>query len=315
MPATPPAALQLCPLSDYLEAGLRDRFDVVRWFELDEAARQAWLAAGASAVRAVVTGGHIGCPTPLLEALPALGIVAINGVGFDKVDLAAARRRGVAVTTTPGTLTEDVADLAVGLVIALLRGIAPGDAHVRAGAWPERERPLARKVSGRRFGIVGLGQIGAAIAARLAPFGPVAYSGPRPKDVPHRFHAEVTALAEASDVLILACPATAATRHLVDAGVLAALGADGYLVNVARGSVVDEAALIEALARGRIAGAALDVFADEPNVPDALRGSPRTLLTPHIASATVETRTRMADLVLANLDAFLAGAPLPSPVG
>ena len=297
-----------------MEAGLAERFEVVRWFELDDAGRAAWLAGHAAEVAAVVTGGHIGCPTPLMEALPALGIVAINGVGYDKVDLKVARRRGVWVTTTPGTLTEDVADLAVGLIIAMLRQIPAGDVHVRSGAWPSGERPLARKVSGRRFGILGLGQIGSAIAARLTAFGPVAYTSRQAKPAPYDFHADATQLARASDVLIVACSANQTTRHLVNAAVLEALGPDGWLVNVSRGSVVDEAALIRALETGAIAGAALDVFETEPHAPQALRNSPNTVLTPHIASATAETRRAMADLVLANLDAFLRGEPPPSAV-
>lgn len=307
-----PLALQLCPFSPYLEAGLAERFDVVRWFTLQEPARVACLGERGADVRAVVTGGHLGCPSELMQALPALGVIAVNGVGLDKVDLALARSRGIAVGNTPGVLTEDVADLAVGLVIALLRAIPAGDVHVRSGAWERGDRPLARKVSGRRFGIVGLGRIGLAIAQRLAPFGPVAYSGPREKAVPYAYHPDVHALARAVDVLVLACPANAATFRLVDAGVLEALGPAGYLVNVARGSVVDERALVAALEAGTIAGAALDVFEDEPHVPPGLRGRENTVLTPHVASATVETRTRMADIVLANLDAFLVGQPLPA---
>ena len=307
-------ALQLCPFSAALEAGLRERFAVVRWFELDEAAKAAWLAGKAGSVRAVVTGGHIGCPDDLMLALPTLGIVAINGVGFDKVNLELARRRGVGVTTTPGVLTDDVADLAVGLIIALLRQIPAGETHVRSSSWPKGERPLARKVSGRRFGILGLGHIGAAIARRLEPFGPVAYTSHQAKPVPYDFHPDVVSLACASQVLVVACAANESTRRLVDADVLTALGPEGWLVNISRGSVVDEPALIAALADGRLAGAALDVFESEPHVPEALRLSPKVVLTPHIASATVETRAAMADLVLKNLDAFLAGKPLPTAV-
>jgi lactate dehydrogenase-like 2-hydroxyacid dehydrogenase len=301
-------ALQMCPFSSYLESGLKTRFEIIRWFELSEAEKAAVLQRQAEAVRAVVTGGHIGCADDLMMALPNLGIVAINGVGVDKVSLPLARQRAVHVTTTPGVLTEDVADLAVGLIIGLLRGIPAADAYVRAGKWLKSERPLARKVSGRRFGIVGLGHIGSAIAARLTAFGPVAYTGPHRK--PHEayiFHANAGELAAASDVLVIACPANASTHHLIDAAVLDALGPEGYLVNVARGSVVDEPALITALDAGRIAGAALDVFENEPHVPAELIASQKVVLTPHVASATVETRMHMSDVVLANLDAFLSG--------
>ena len=305
-------ALQLCSFSPRLEAGLQERYEVIRWFELSEAEQSTWLAARAPAVQAVVTGGHVGCSNALMVALPSLGIIAIHGVGVDKVDLPFARSRNVRVTTTPGVLTEDVADLAVGLIIGLLRGIPASDAYVRAGSWEQGDRPLARKVSGRRFGVVGLGHIGAAIAARLAAFGPVAYTGPQRKEVPYAFHADLLDLARASDVLVLACPANASTRHIVNAAVLDALGEEGYLVNVARGAVVDEGALVAALATGRLAGAALDVFENEPHVPEALRASARVVLTPHTASATVETRARMADVVLENLDAFRAGGLSPA---
>lgn len=307
-----PVALQLCSFSRHLEDGLASRFEVVRWYTLSPEQQLTWLERRAAEVRAVVSGGHIGCPNALMQALPKLGIVSINGVGVDKVDLAYARSRGVRVTTTPDVLTEDVADLAVGLVIGLLREIPAGDSHVRAGAWRNGDRPLARKVSGRRFGIVGLGRIGLAIAKRLAPFGLVAYTGPSRKDEYYEYFPDLLALVNAVDVLVLACPANDLTHHLVNAQVLEALGPRGYLVNVARGSVVDEAALIEALECDAIAGAALDVFESEPDVPARLRESPRVVLTPHVASATMETRTRMADLVLENLSAYLRGAPLPS---
>jgi lactate dehydrogenase-like 2-hydroxyacid dehydrogenase len=301
-----PTLLQLCPFSGYLEAGLNRRFTVVRWFELNPAAQTAWLKANAGQVRAVATGGHVGCNRQLMLALPNLGLVAINGVGVDKVDLQLAGTRSVRVSTTPGVLTDDVADLAVGLIIGLLRGVAQADAFVRAGSWVAGDRPLGRKVSGRRFGVLGLGHIGSAIAARLSAFGPVSYSGPTRKAVPYTYLDGAAALAAASDVLVVACPANAATHHLVNAEVLRNLGSQGYLVNVARGSIVDEAALIAALARAELAGAALDVFENEPHVPESLRCSGRVLLTPHVASATVETRNAMADMVLHNLDELLA---------
>ena len=309
-----PLGLQLCPLSDYLVTGLAVRLEIVRWFELDEAARAAFLTNRAGECRLVLTGGHIGCPPDLMQALPALELIAINGVGFDKVDLALAAARGVAVSNTPDVLTEDVADLAVGLIIAQMRGIAGGDAFVRAGRWEGGELPLGRKVSGKRFGIVGLGRIGSAIAARLAPFGPVAYSSRSAKDCPYMHMADLVELARWADCLIVACPANAATANLIDAHILRELGPDGLLVNIARGSIVDEAALVEALTSGALGFAALDVFAHEPQVPLALREAANTVLTPHVGSATGETRVAMADLVLANVDAYLAGAPWPTPV-
>src|SRR5580658_636322 len=193
------AALQLCPFSPYLEAALDERFEVIRWFRLNDAQRAAWLQQSAATVRAVVTGGHRSCSNKLMTALPSLGVIAINGVGVDKVDLPLARSRGVRVGTTPGALTDDVADLAVGLIIGLLRAIPAADAYVRRGEWVKGDRPLGRKVTGRRFGVVGLGQIGAAVAARLAPFGAIAYTNPRPKDVAYAYHADTLALARCSD--------------------------------------------------------------------------------------------------------------------
>lgn len=297
-------------MSADLEAALDARGERVRLDMPDP----AWLAEHGTRVRIVVTGGQTGAPRDLVEALPNLGLIAINGVGYDKVDIGHAAARGVIVTNTPGVLTDDVADLAIGLVIGLLRDLPRADAHVRSGAWTRRDLPLARKVTGRRFGVVGLGRIGSAIAERLKAFGPVAYTGRSRKPVDLDFHPDAAALAAASDVLIVAAAASAETRHLIDAGVLAALGPGGVLINVARGSVVDEAALVAAIGDGRIAGAGLDVFADEPHVPAALVASDRTVLTPHIASATVETRAAMAALVLDNIDAFLGQRPLPTPI-
>ena len=307
-----PVLLQLCPLSGELEARISELFAVHRYFALG--APDTWLAEHASAVIAVATGGNVGISNALLQQLPNLRVVAINGVGFDKVDLTEARRRGVRVTNTPDVLTDDVADLAVGLTISLLRSLPQADQFVRSGDWLQGERPLTRKVSGRRVGIVGLGRIGLAIAQRLSAFGAVSYFGRQEKAVPYPFHASLGALAQQSDVLIVSVSAGADSYGMIDREVLQALGPEGYLVNVARGSVVDENALIAALQTGAIAGAALDVFADEPRVPQTLIDLPNVVLTPHIASATVETRRRMADLVVENLKAFLDGAPLPTPV-
>ncbi|MDQ0467853.1 2-hydroxyacid dehydrogenase [Labrys wisconsinensis] len=308
-----PEVLQLCPLTPALEAGLADRFTVHRGF--DDAQRRAALDEAGERIRAVATAGNVGIPAEVAAALPGLEIVAINGVGYDKVDLAEARRRGVRVTNTPDVLTDDVADLAVGLLIALKRQLVLGDRHVREGRWPAGDLGLGRKVAGRRCGILGLGRIGLGIARRLEAFGAIiAYCNRSPRDVPYAYHATPLALAGDCEVLVVAAAASAETRHIIDAAVLAALGPDGVLVNVARGSLVDEAALIAALRDGRLGGAALDVFENEPHVPEALMAFPNVVLTPHMASATRETRQAMADLVLANLDAHFAGAPLPTPV-
>ena len=304
-------ALQLCPLLAELEHALAERFTVHRWFEADDP--ETLLTAHGPAIRAVITGGHLGIPSELAAQLSGLEIVAINGVGFDKVDLGIARARGLRVTNTPDVLTDDVADLAIGLVIALLRRIPEADRHVRAGRWPEAEVPLARKVSAQRFGILGLGRIGKAIGRRLEGFGvPIAYTDLAPQDVPYSFHPTPIALAHAVDVLIVV--AAAGTRHLIDHATLDALGSAGMLVNVARGALVDEAALVAALQAGKLGGAALDVFAAEPHMPEALWSMPNVVLTPHIASGTIDTRRAMAELVLANLDAHFSGQPLPTAV-
>lgn len=265
-----------------------------------------------ASTRAVVGGGQMRLDAAMLDRLPALEIVAINGVGYDGLDLDALRARGVRVTTTPDVLTEDVADLAIALMLAVFRRIAANDGLVRGGGW---KAPLGRRASGRRIGIFGLGKIGTAIAERAAPFaGELLYTARSEKPVAWRYLPEIAALAEASDVLILAAPGGAETDKIVDADVLRLLGAQGVLINVARGSLVDEAALIAALQAETIAGAGLDVFAEEPHVPEALRALEQVVLAPHQGSATVETRAAMAALVLANLDAHFAGEELPTPL-
>ncbi|WP_448206636.1 2-hydroxyacid dehydrogenase [Azospirillum sp. sgz302134] len=267
-------------------------------------------------VRAVVTGGGTGVSNAVMDACPNLGIVAINGVGTDAVDLNHARERGVRVTNTPDVLTDDVADLAIGLMIAASRRMMVGDRFVRAGQWPQGKLPLARKVTGKRLGILGLGRIGQAIAQRAAAFGmTIAYTNRKPRaDVPYRYVASPVELARESDILVVAASAGADARNMVGRAVIDALGPDGLLVNVARGAVVDEPELVAALTDGRLGGAALDVFANEPHAPEALFALDNVVLQPHQASATVETRQAMGDLVLANLTAFFAGQPLPTAV-
>jgi lactate dehydrogenase-like 2-hydroxyacid dehydrogenase len=302
--------LQFNSFAPFLEGALRDRFQVHRWFEIAD--REQWLKDHGACVRAIVTAANIGVPSSLIESLPALGIIGISGVGFDKVDLGVAKSRGVRVSYTPDVLTDDVADLALGLIIALLRELPAADRHVREGRWPAAAMPLGRKVTGLRFGILGLGRIGTAVARRLAALGPVAYHAPSQKAQPYRYVADPIELARESDVLVVAVSANPSTQGLIGAAILDALGPAGYLVNVARGYVVDEQALIGALLQKRIAGAALDVFADEPHVPASLRSLPNVVLTPHIGSATHETRENMARMVLASLDAFFSNAPVPS---
>lgn len=279
--------------------------------------RAAWLQERAGRIRAVVTTGALGLQRADMDALPALELIAVNGVGLDGVDLDQARARGIAVTTTPNVLTDDVADVALGLLLASARHIALLDRFVRDGGW-ERREPVkpASSLRGKTAGIFGFGQIGQAIALRLAAFGvQVRYYQPRAKpgvDVPRAD--SLLALAQESDYLIVCAPGTPATRHAVNAAVLAALGPAGTLINIARGALIDEEALIAALTDGTLGAAGLDVFADEPRVPAALRALPNVVLTPHIGSLTVETRHAMGQLVVDNLQAHFAGQPLPTPV-
>ena len=306
-----PTVLQLCQLRPETQATLDATYSVHH----HDAAGEGWLAAHAAEVDAVVTGGHNGIASAMMASLPNLKIVAVNGVGYDKIDLAAAEARGIRVSNTPDVLTDDVADLAVGLTIAIMRRLHHAHAFVTAGHWPTRDIGLARKVSGKRFGLLGMGRIGQAVGRRLAAFdGAISYTDVEAKAVPYRFVPGLLQLAQEADVLVVCAAASAATRGIVDAAVLEALGPDGALVNIARGSIVDEPALVAALQHGRLGAAALDVFVDEPNVPAALLGMDNVLLTPHIASATGETRRAMGQLMLDNLAAFFAGQPLPTAV-
>lgn len=273
-------------------------------------------AAIAPRVRAVAASGDSRVSADLIAALPALEIVSVMGVGYDGIAVEAAKARGVMVTHTPQVLNDDVADLAIGLMLCASRQLPAADRFVREGRWLQGPMPLARKMSGARLGIVGMGRIGQAIAQRASAFGMViAYTArsARPQ-LPYRFVADLRQLASDSDFLVLITPGGAATRHLVNAEVLRALGPKGILVNVARGSVVDETALIEALEQGLIGGAALDVFEDEPRVPDRLKALPHVVLVPHIGSATGQTRQAMADLAFANLREHFAGRKVPTPV-
>lgn len=298
---------------NYLDGALSERFTVHRFDTLKDPV--AFYRDIAPKVRAVVTGGK-GFASEVMARLPALEIVAANAVGYDALDLDQARRRGIRITNTPDVLTEDVADLAVGLLLAVSRRIAAADRFVREGRWHNGAFPLTVPASGRHYGLVGLGRIGRAVARRLEGFGGrISYSGPHQKaDVPYGYFRTPAELARACDVLILCAPATVSTRHLVDAAVLDALGPSGLLINIARGALVDEHALIDALIEGRIAGAGLDVFEHEPRVPQALLSRSNVVVTPHIGSATVATRHAMADLVLGNLEAWQAGKPLLTPV-
>ena len=293
---------------------LQASFDVHdRLHESDPAA----FAKIAPQIRGIAGGGESKVPRALQQQLPGLEIISLMGVGYDGIDVAAAMERGIPVTHTPNVLNDEVADLAMGLMLSVARRIPLADRYVRAGRWAkEGPMPLARKVSGARLGIVGLGRIGQAIADRAQAFGmSIAYTARSAKaDLSYAFYPTAAALAAEVDFLIVITPGGAGTRHMINAEVLAALGSGGYLINVARGSVVDEAALVDALQRGVIAGAGLDVFENEPRPLEALWALDNVVLTPHMASATVQTRQAMADLAADNLRAHFAGAPLLTPV-
>ena len=312
----PIQVLAVSKLSPLWSPQLRATYHVhERLHETDAAA----FAQVAPQIRAIAASGDSKVPAELIARLPALEIISVMGVGYDGVDVQAAKARGVMVTHTPDVLNDDVADLALGLMLCAARQLPAADRFVREGRWPQGAMPLATKMSGARLGIVGMGRIGQSIAQRAAAFGMViAYTARSAKpDLPYRYLPDARALAAESDFLVLITPGGALTRKLVNAEVLSALGkgaGQGILVNVARGSVVDEAALIDALERGVIAGAALDVFESEPQVPERLRALPQVVLAPHIGSATAATRQAMADLAQGNLAAHFAGQPLLTPV-
>jgi lactate dehydrogenase-like 2-hydroxyacid dehydrogenase len=278
--------------------------------------RAALLAAVADKVTAVASSNSGGIDAATIARLPKLKVIAHFGVGYDTVDVDAAKARGIDVTNTPDVLTEEVADLAMALLLATVRRVPQGDRHVREGKWLKGPMALTESLQGRTLGVIGMGRIGRAIARRAEAFNlRVAYQGPRRKaELAWPWFADPAALAKESDLLMVACPGGEATRGLVSRSVIDALGPQGFLVNIARGSVVDEPALIEALQQGRIAGAGLDVFADEPRVPAALIALDNVVLQPHVASATHPTRKAMGQLVIDNLAAHFAGKPLVTPI-
>lgn len=307
-----PQVLQLNPiLIPAINDELASLYQVHKFFEVAD--QPAWLREHGASISAVITGGHTGISRGMLEQLPNVKVVAVNGVGTDAVDLAYCRSRHLPVTATLGALTEDVADLAIGLLIAACRNLCAGDRFVRDGLWELNPQPsalpLARRFSGMRVGIVGMGRVGRAVAVRAAAFGcPIRYTDLRAMDdVPHAFVPALLDLATGSDALVL-CAAADKAEGIINAAVLDALGPRGFLVNVARGRLVNEADLTQALADGRIAGAGLDVFVDEPRVPQTLRASDRTTLQAHRASATWETRHAMGQMVLDSVAQALAGA-------
>jgi hydroxypyruvate reductase len=276
--------------------------------------RAAFLAPLKDSVRGIATfSGKV--DAALMAALPRLEIVASMTIGLDHVDLEAARARGIRVTNTPDVLTDDVADLAIGLMIAVARRLAVADRFVREGGWLKGPLPLQSKLGGTTLGVLGMGRIGQAIAKRATAMNmTVVYNNPRPKpDLAYRYYSDLATMAADVQYLVIACPGGAATRRLVNARVIEALSAKGTVINIARGSVIDQAALVTALAERKLAGAGLDVFEDEPRVPEALTKLDSVVLTPHVGSATQATRLAMGRLMLDNLAAQFAGQALLTP--
>jgi hydroxypyruvate reductase len=297
--------LQLVPLRPEVQKELAARY---RLHGKDEFDRVAGL------IRACVTNGHSGPPPEMIDRMPELEIIASASVGYDGIPVEYARSKGIPTTNTPDVLNDDVADLAIGLMIMTARRLVVTDRYVRSGRWPkEGEYPLApQRASGKRVGILGMGRIGKEIGKRAeAMNNTIAYHSRRPvNDVSYRYFPDLVELAKNSDFLIVIIPSTPQTKKIVNKAVIDALGPDGILVNVARGAVVDEDALLEALTSGKLGGAGLDVFANEPQVPEVLFGMDNVVLEPHVGSGTLETRRAMSQLVLDNLDAHFAGKPL-----
>ena len=305
-----PDLLLMCPLFPVTMAQLDAAYTVHRYYETPD--MDAFIAGLVDRVQAAATAGHVGMSVALMNRLPKLKIISCFGVGVDGIDVAAARKLGIAVTNTPDVLTECVADNAWALILSTMRRTVFNDKFVRAGNWLKGDAPLAHKVSGNRIGIIGLGRIGKAIARRAEAFGmKISYhSRHRQPEVAYDYYDNALDLARTVKILILACPGGKETERIANREVIEALGKDGYLISVSRGSTVDEPALVDALVGGRLGGAGLDVFAAEPKVPEALFKLDNVVLQPHVSSGTVATRTAMGQLLVENLAAWFARKPL-----
>lgn len=294
---------------------LEDNYTVHRlWQAPDPEARLGELR---NNITAIVSTAFFGASAKVIRAFPNLEIISHFGVGYDNVDVAAAKERGIVVTNTPDVLTDDTADMGMGLLLAVFRRLVEGDIYVRSGQWAKKgAMPLGRALRGRTMGIVGLGRIGTAVATRASAFGiEVIYTGRHAQtDKPYRFYPALDDMAAAADILMVTCPYRPETHHLIDARILKTLGKSGVLINIARGKIVDEAALVDALESGTISGAGLDVFEKEPDVPSALCRLDNVVLQPHQGSATIETRAAMAQLVVNNLKLYFEKAQVLTPV-
>ena len=300
-----PHLIQVGNVNERMTARLNAEFVVHKWFDVQD--KDALLAEVGDKVIAISTDGHWGVPDNLFERLANLRVVSSYGVGYDGIDTDAAVRHNVLVAHTPNVLNDEVADTAIMLWLAVSRGLVRADAWVRSGAWESKGAfELTRSIQKRTVGILGMGRIGETIAKRAAAFdAKIVYHSRTSKPVPYDYYDDLTAMAHDCDVLMVITPGGAATKHLVNAEVLEALGPDGILINVARGSVVDEAALVDALQSGKLGAAGLDVFEAEPKVPQALKAMDNVVLLPHVGSATIETRRAMGDLTCDNLSQYL----------
>ncbi|KAL4333546.1 hypothetical protein GQ457_07G031810 [Hibiscus cannabinus] len=306
--------LLACPMNSYLEQQLDKRFKLYRFWTVPD--KSSFLASHKDSIQAVVGNAAAGADAELIEALPKLEIVASFSVGLDKIDLAKCKEKGIRVTNTPDVLTEDVADLAIGLMLAVLRKLCESDRYVRSGKWKRGDYVLTTKFTGKKVGIIGLGRIGMAIAKRAEAFScPISYYSRTEKpEIKYKYYPSVVELAAHCDILVVACPLTKETHHIINREVINAMGPKGVLINIGRGPHVDERELVSALVERRLGGAGLDVFENEPYVPEELFGLDNVVLLPHVGSGTVETRQAMADLVIGNLEAHFQKKPLLTPV-
>lgn len=314
-PITGDQILRVGPVNPAVAAILADEFQATVLPGAEE--RNAWLEEHGTRIRVAVCSGKIGVDSDLMKQLPNLEAIVNFGVGYDATDFGQAAQRGILLSNTPDVLTDCVADTAMGLYLDTLRGLSAAERFVRAGTWASGQNfPLATRATGRKVGILGLGRIGQAIADRLEGFKTEIHyhSRSQKEGAAYQYHASAKELAEAVDVLIVAAAGGPDSANLVDASVLAALGENGFIINIARGSVIDEAALVTALQQKTIAGAGLDVFAREPHVPSQLLELDNVVLLPHLGSGTVETRADMTSLTIENLRSYLKDRALITPI-
>ncbi|KDP37244.1 hypothetical protein JCGZ_06300 [Jatropha curcas] len=306
--------LMTCPMYTYLEQELESRFRLFKLWQSNS--KGEFLRTNQDKIKAIVGNTKIGADAELIDALPNLEIVASYSVGLDKIDLRKCEEKGIRVTNTPDVLTDDVADLAIGLILGVLRRICACDGYVRRGKWRAGDFELATKFSGKSVGIVGLGRIGSAIAKRADAFScPVSYySRTQKAHTGYKYFSNILDLAKNCQILVVACALTQETRHIINREVVDALGPEGILINIGRGAHVDEHELVSALLEGRLRGAGLDVYGNEPNVPEELFSLHNVVLQPHVGSDTIETSNAMADLVIRNLEAHFSNKPLSTPV-